>query len=120
MGLIQYNGAYYYVKKNGQVDVNTSRYFNEEMTKGYFTPGVYYFDAEGKMILKNGVVDGVYYENGSIVKGLGLIQYNGAFYYVKKNGQVDISTTRYFNKDMTKGLIPVGLYAFDETGKMIL
>ena len=120
LGLIQYNGAYYYVKKNGQVDVNTSRYFNEEMTKGYFTPGVYYFDAEGKMILKNGVVDGVYYENGSIVKGLGLIQYNGAFYYVKKNGQVDISTTRYFNKDMTKGLIPVGLYAFDETGKMIL
>ena len=120
LGLVQYDGAYYYVKKNGQVDISTSRYFNEEMTKGYFTSGTYYFDAEGKMILKNGVVDGVYYENGSIVKGLGLIQYNGAFYYVKKNGQVDISTTRYFNKDMTKGLIPVGLYAFDETGKMIL
>ena len=119
-GLIKWNDALYYVKKSGQVDISTSRYFNEEMCKGLITPGLYYFDADGKMIIKNGVVDGFYYENGNLIKGKGLVEFNGDIYFVKVTGAIYTNNSLFVAESKTNGIKPAGLYYFDADGKMIL
>ena len=119
-GLIKIDNDYYYVKKNGQIDISTSRYFNEEMCKGMIAPGLYYFDDAGKMIIKNGVVDGFYYVNGNLVKGAGVVEWNGDLYFVKVNGSVYKDSSLYIGAAKANGLVDPGLYYFDADGKMIL
>jgi hypothetical protein len=47
------------------------------MTEGYYT-----FDAEGKMVIKNGVIDGYMYINGVRVNTYALVKYDGNYYFV--------------------------------------
>ena len=77
------------------------------------------------MIVLNGVVDGVYYENSKVIWYKGLVEQDGDFYYVNDGGKVVTSIRRYVSN--TNGLtfadgtpIAKGYYEFDENGKMIL
>ena len=83
----------------------------------------YDFDAEGKLVLKNGLVNGVYYENGKVITYKGLIQQDGNFYYISSHGK-PVANKNYFISN-TNGLtwadgtpVTKGMYAFDAEGKM--
>ena len=122
-GLIQIDGSYYYVRSNGQVVMDRS-YWITNVGDTYVVAKQYTFGADGTFTpeftqdLKNGIVDGYYYENGKIVYGKGLIELDGSYYYVRSNGQVVMNRSYWITT--TNGLKDAGVYTFDADGKMIV
>ena len=132
-GLIEYEGDYYYIKTGGKVGTGTQHIY-WSWANGLVTPGDYEFDADGKMIdpakyiigyvdpdapvvVKEGIVDGYYYENGELVHA-GLIEYEGDYYYIKTGGKVGTGTQHIY-WSWANGLVTPGDYEFDADGKMI-
>ena len=59
----------------------------------------------------------VYYVNGVKQKNLGLIKVDGAYYYVRSNGQVVVNSIYWTTK--TNDLLPEANYTFGADGKML-
>ena len=57
-------------------------------------------------------------ENGYLVEGAGLVLLDGDYYYFRTSTSTAVKGRTYWIT-LTNGLLPVGQYAFDETGKMI-
>lgn len=117
LGLVRIGDDYYYVKMDGSVYVGVF-YVTEEMANGLMNSGTYEFGADGKMILKNGIVDGYYYVDNAVVKGVGLVQVDGDYYYIKGDGACYVGTF-YVTAEKANGLVEPGVYVFGEDGKMI-
>ena len=131
--LVEYNGDYYFVGDYHKVVTNAKVWLTSQYVEGYTfedgTPlgvGYYTFDSEGKMVVKNGVVDGYLYINGVQQKAYQLVEYNGDYYFVGDNHKVVTNawvglTLKYVaDKTFADGsIIGVGNYYFDETGKMV-
>ena len=115
--LVKYNGNYYYIKANGAIYVGRIS-ISEANAHDYVKAGSYEFDSEGKMIFKNGFVNGYYYVNNELQKGAALIQYNGNYYYIKSNGEV-YRGRLFVTLANAHNLVPAGSYEFDNEGKMI-
>ena len=121
-GLIENEGNYYYIRSNGQVATGT---YWITKTNGLMEEGNYDFDDSGVMLNPKllpevdenatGVVGGYYFENG-VLNYAGLIKLDGAYYYVRTNGQVAVGSY-WITK--TNGLLPEGRYTFDAEGKMV-
>ena len=94
------------------------------MTNGLIPSGIYTFGADGKMVINCGPVGGYLYdENGFMLHGWKLYEYNGSYYYVATNNKYVVSKSVYLaNKDFVAvGLnLPSGYYEFDAEGKMIM
>ena len=118
LGLIYLDGEYYYVMVTGEIYKNNSLSLAESKANGYIPQGRYYFDNEGKMSFKNGIVAGYYYVNDELQKGAGLVKIGNDFYFVKQNGAVYKDASLYVAEAKTNGLMPAGKYFFDENGKM--
>ena len=128
-GLIKIDDALYYVKAGGWVVKNGSRYvpdtaISDEVRALGFEAGVYNFDAEGKFVLKNGIINGTYYENGKAVEA-GLIRLDGKIYYVKAGGWVVTNGSRYvadtvISAELKREGFVAGVYTFDATGALVL
>ena len=127
-GLIKIGDALYYVKAGGWVVKNGSRYVpdtavSDEVRALGFEAGVYAFDAEGKYVLKNGIINGTYYENGKAVEA-GLIRLDGKIYYVKAGGWVVTNGSRYvadtvISAELKREGFVAGVYTFDATGALV-
>ncbi len=118
LGLIYLDGEYYYVMVTGEIYKNNSLSLAESKANGYIPQGRYYFDNEGKISYKNGIVAGYYYVNDELQKGAGLVKIGNDFYFVKQNGAVYKDASLYVAEAKTNGLMPAGKYFFDENGKM--
>lgn len=118
-GMIEFEGALYFIKQTGAVFVGNDLFVSEAKANGYVTSGNYDFDQDGKLIQKAGIVDGYYYENGSLVKGKGIVSYNGSLYFVKQTGAVFVGNGLSVAESKTNGLINPGIYDFDQDGKLI-
>ncbi|MBO5128719.1 MAG: phosphodiester glycosidase family protein, partial [Oscillospiraceae bacterium] len=131
LGLLEVDGDYYYFKSSDCTAVRNASYYVYTLNQYTDFPQEYYdFGADGKMLnppvdepdapVKNGIVreaDGVmyYYVNGEKTYA-GLIEIDGYYYYV--NSQFIVVTGQYTvfkNND----LLPVGVYTFDEEGRML-
>ena len=132
--LIQHtNGDYYFIGDSNRIAKNVTIYLTEAYVNGYtygdgtpLTAGYYTFDAEGKMVIKNGVIDGFMYINNQRVERYALIEYNGDFYYVGDyrkvviNGRVWLFAKDVAGKTYADGsMIEVGYHYFDETGRLV-
>ena len=118
-GLIKFEDNYYFVVYSGKVAKNSTRTIQPSQLNDLpFAPGNYDFGADGKMIIKNGVVDGYYYENGQVVGGKGLIKFEGDYYFVVYSGKVAVNTTKAVQPSQTNGLLDSGYYYFGEDGKL--
>ena len=123
-GLVQdKDGSYYYISGNGCVAIKDRSYYIT-FTNGLLPVGNYKFGSDGKMIIKQGVVqddDGQirYYVNGVAVYA-GLVQdAEGYYYYISGNGCVAVKNrTYYVSEEMANGLLPAGNYKFLADGKM--
>ena len=118
-GLIEIDGDYYYVKANGTIYKDSTLVITEEKANGLAPAGLYTFDADGKMVYKDGVVDGYYYVNNVLTKGVGLVEHDGDIYFVKQNGAIYKNSTLVVTEAKTNGLAPKGIHAFDADGKMV-
>ncbi len=118
VGLVEFNGAYYFAgNEDGGVVVNEKRYV--WAGNGLLPEAEYEFGPDGKIL--NGIVDkdGVlyYYINGK-AKAYGLVEYEGAYYFVcGENGEVAVSERRYVWAG--NGLLPEAEYEFGPDGRMI-
>lgn len=125
-GLIEIDGAYYYVRSNGQLVTNHMYWVTK--TNGLMAEGEYAFGVDGRMVTggeNSGVfTDGIiktgndmfYYSNGELYYA-GLINFEGDYYYVRSSGQLAVNRTYWITK--TNGLLPEGDYSFDTNGRMI-
>ncbi len=119
-GLIKIGEDYYYVCSDGHV-VMGQKYWITNVNATGIESGMYEFDAEGKLILPEtygvtGIVDGVYYVDGHIAYGAGLVEYNGGYIYARSNGQV--ATGKYWVTNHNDLKEP-GMYTFDSNGMLI-
>ena len=124
-GLIELDGKYYYVRSNGEV-VHDRSYWTTNHNN-LLPEGTYTFGADGAMVnppadstLKDGIVsenDGLfYYKDGKLQYGAGLVEIDGALYYIRSNGQAAIGKYWVTN---TNNLCEQGEYFFGDDGKMI-
>ena len=125
-GLMKIGEYYYYAKTSTGAFVRNQSYWVTK-TNGLLEEGIYNFDNEGRIVFpeeqekKNGIVsenDSLYYYVDGVLTGAGLIQIDGDYYYVKTSTGEVVHGKSYW-VTATNGLLPVGQYAFDETGKMI-
>jgi len=77
------------------------------------------------MIIKNGLVDGVYYVNNVVTAYAGLIEIDGDYYYINDGGKPVAGRSYYISKvnDLTwEDGTPIkkGMYSFGDDGKMII
>ena len=119
MGLLKIDGSYYYAKtSSGEIVRNRTYYVS--VTNGLpIEPGMYSFDAEGRMIL-NGFFDEngstYYYENGVMAKGFTKIG-EDYYFFNAGNGRM-YKNIKLWVPDNDYGVEP-GYYDFDADGKMV-
>ena len=148
-GFVEVNGDMYYYYENctlakGFTKIGEDYYiFNAKNGKMYkdatmwvgandaydINGGMYYFDADGKMVipnLENGVKK-IVNENGNLyftIDGArmysGLYELDGAYYYARANGQLVISDAVYIDAKPLKDEDGEGWYGFDAEGKLIM
>ena len=117
-GLVEVDGDYYMVRGSGELAVGTY-YITEAKSNGLGFVGYYDFDETGKMIIKNGIVDGHYYVDGVLQMNKGLVEVDGNYYMVRGSGELAVGTY-YITEAKSNGLGFVGYYEFDDTGKLTL
>ena len=135
-GLIQIGNDYYYVRTSTGEVVHGRSYWVTD-TNDLLPAGPYTFDTDGKMInppvvdpnpdpdptpdVKNGIVaenGSLYYYEGGVLTGAGLIRLNGDYYYVKTSN-CEVVHGRSYWITVTNGLLPTGQYMFADNGKLI-
>lgn len=67
--------------------------------------------------MKNGIIDGVYYENGR-PKHAGVIKIDGEIYYAGTDGKL-AKGQKIVHRVMSNGILKHGTYKFDAEGKMV-
>ena len=130
--LVEFEGNFYYVSDGNKLAANTRVYLNKAVEGKTFSDGTpiqkgyYEFDAEGKMILKNGPIDGFFYKNGVKQLAYQLVEFEGNFYYISDGHKLARNTTLYLNKAL-EGFtyadgtpMQKGNYEFDAEGRMTL
>ena len=123
-GLVKDNdGNYYYISGNDYKAIK-NRTATITYTNGLLPKGTYTFGADGKLILKNGIVhddDGEirYYENNKAVYA-GLVRDTDGSYYYISGATLTAIRGRTAKITYTNGLLPAGTYTFGEDGKMIV
>ena len=120
---------YYFSTTNGKMAVNVTRIVAldcvDSSAAGYLTKNTELtFGADGKMVINCGPVGGYFYdENGFMLHGWKLYEYNGEYYYVATNNMYITNKEVYLSKADLESVglnLPGGYYEFDAEGKMIL
>ena len=111
--------AYYYANSSGKIVTGE---YSVVKNNDLMPQGTYTFDETGKMVLKNGIVDGYWYVNNiKTYGGLMHLDTDGdgvadAYYYANSSGK--IATGEYYITK-TNDLLPKATYNFGEDGKLI-
>ena len=126
-GLVRVDGRLYYARSVSGELVTDCRYWVTRTNGLTFedgtpiAPGYYYFDDNGVMFIKNGIVEengSLYYYVNNVLTPAGLIKLGDDYYYVRTSNSEVIHGRSYW-VTVTNGLLPSGMYEFDNDGKMI-
>ncbi len=132
--LAEHDGNFYFVNDGDKIAKSIKLYLGASFVEGKTfadgTPipaGIYEFDAEGKMVVKNGVYGDYLYKNGLVVKRYQLAEYDGNFYFVNDGDKLAKGIKLYLGASFVEGKtfadgtpIPAGLYEFDNECRMIV
>ncbi len=129
-GVIQIGDAIYFVCASGKIKNNGYQTVTAANCNGIVEPGTYFFDAEGKIVLpeepeqiEDGIynIDGVlyYYENGVKAGGKGVVQIDGAIYFVLADGRVKIGNKTVTAANCNGILDPNKTYCFGADGALV-
>ena len=120
-GLVEVDGSFYYIASDLKAVKNCTYYVTK--TNGLKPAGYYTFDADGKMVIKNGLVeengDLYYYVDGAKTVA-GLIKWEGNYYYIASNLKAVKNAKHYVFADKANGLKSAGWYWFNADGTMYL
>ena len=124
-GLIKYGDYYYYISGDKTAKTNCSylAYYVDVpgIPRCDLPEGVYNFDNEGRIILKQGLMEDEdgnlrYYVNDEPIYA-GLIKVGDYFYYIAGDKMAKKNCTYFASK--TNCELPCGTYDFDENGRVI-
>ena len=120
-GLVKVDGDYYYIASDLKAVKSCTYYVTK--TNDLKSAGYYSFDADGKMIIKNGMVEEngeLYYYADGAKKAAGLVERNGNYYYFASDLKAVKDAKHYVFADKANGLKPAGWYWFNADGTMFL
>ena len=120
-GLVEVDGSYYYIASDLKAVKNCTYYVTK--TNGRKPAGYYTFDADGKMVIKNGLVEengDLYYYVDGAKTAAGLIKVDGNYYYIASSLKAVKNAKHYVFADRANGLKSAGWYWFNEDGTMFL
>ncbi len=132
--LVEYQGSYYCISDYQKLVMNKKVSMSAKLINGMcfpdgspMLPGSYEFDAEGKMIIRNGPVDGYFYVNNVIQTSYKLYKYEGGYYCTTDYQKLVVNKKVYLSERLIDGMcfpdgtpIPAGMYTFNSEGKMII
>ena len=132
--LIEFEGNFYYIGDRHEIIKGREAYVSDARINGLtyadgtpITAGYYEFEADGKMIMRNGVVGNKIYKDNVQLKAYQLVEVDGEFYYIGDRHEIIKGKTVYLREDRINGLtyadgtpITEGYYEFDEDGKMVI
>ena len=120
-GLVEVDGSFYYIASDLKAVKNCTYYVTK--TNDLKPAGYYTFDADGKMVIKSGLVkengDLYYYVDGAKTAA-GLIKWDGNYYYIASNLKAVKNAKHYVFADKANGLKSAGWYWFNADGTMYL
>ena len=118
--LVNFGGNYYFVNDNDKVAKNCRLYLSNNYVDAADLPeGLYEFDAEGKMIFKNGVEDDYLYVNGIKQTRYQLVEFEGNYYFINDGDKIAKNCKLYLSETYVDAAeLPAGYYVFDEQGRM--
>ena len=123
VGMVEVDGDLYFVTMSGKVYTDGTLAIGEAKANGLVKPGKHTFGADGKMIIepaKNGIVDGKYYVNDELITGVGMVEVDGALYFITMSGKVYTDGTLSIGEAKANGLVKPGKHTFGADGKMII
>ena len=121
-GMVEFNNNLYYIAGGGAAVVDKLYWVSK--TNGLVSKtGMYLFDENGCMVRDTLIYKGTdgklnYIKDGCLTYNAGLVQVDGAYYYIQSDGTAVTNTEMYISK--TNGLMKAGTYAFGADGKMII
>ena len=118
--LIKLDNDYYFISDGHKIAKNCSVYLGGSATKAGLTPGYYDFDADGKMIIRNGVYGDYFYRDNVRQEAYQLISYEGNYYFISDGHKIAKNCSVYLGGSATKAGLTPGYYDFDADGKMII
>ena len=120
-GLVEVDGSFYYIASDLKAVKNCTYYVtktNDRKPAGYYT-----FDADGKMVIKSGLVEengDLYYYVDGAKTAAGLIEWDGNYYYIASNLKAVKDAKHYVFADKANDLKSAGWYWFNADGTMYL
>ena len=120
-GLIEVDGSFYYIASDLKAVKNCTYYVTK--TNDLKPAGYYTFDVDGKMVIKNGLVEengDLYYYVDGAKTAAGLIEWDGNYYYIASNLKAVKDAKHYVFADKANGLKSAGWYWFNADGTMYL
>ena len=120
-GLIEVDGSFYYIASDLKAVKNCTYYVTK--TNDLKPAGYYTFDADGKMVIKSGLVEengDLYYYVDGAKTAAGLIKWEGNYYYIASNLKAVKNAKHYVFADKANGLKSAGWYWFNADGTMYL
>jgi glucan-binding YG repeat protein len=121
--LVEFEGNYYFINDGNKIAKDTSIYLTDRFLGGTgLNAGRYSFDADGKMVIKNGPQeDGTFYLNGSQQKAYQLVEFEGNYYFISDGHKIAKDKTLYLSDSYLEGTdLIAGTYRFDADGKMVI
>ena len=121
VGLVEVDGSYYYIASDLKAVKNCTYYVTK--TNDLKPAGYYTFDADGKMVIKSGLVEengDLYYYVDGAKTAAGLIEWEGNYYYIASNLKAVKDAKHYVFADKANGLKSAGWYWFNADGTMFL
>ena len=120
-GLVEVDGSFYYIASDLKAVKNCTYYVTK--TNDLKPAGYYTFDVDGKMVIKNGLVEengDLYYYVDGAKTAAGLIEWDGNYYYIASNLKAVKDAKHYVFADKANGLKSAGWYWFNADGTMYL
>ena len=120
-GLVEVDGSFYYIASDLKAVKNCTYYVTK--TNDLKPAGYYTFDADGKMVIKSGLVEengDLYYYVDGAKTAAGLIEWEGNYYYIASNLKAVKDAKHYVFADKANGLKAAGWYWFNADGTMFL
>ena len=120
-GLVEVDGSFYYIASDLKAVKNCTYYVTK--TNGRKPAGYYTFDADGKMVIKNGLVEengDLYYYVDGAKTAAGLIEWDDNYYYIASNLKAVKDAKHYVFADKANDLKSAGWYWFNADGTMYL
>ena len=124
--LVEFEGNYYFINNGNLIAKNKRLYLSQQFVEGTdLAVGYYDFDADGKLMFKNGPEGDYFYINGVKQKAYQLVEYEGDFYFINDGNKIAKNKRIYLSEKFVSGFtnadgvaLKAGYYEFGADGKM--